>query len=353
LRLESGAVAELDARVTLEADSHSLRITFAGARPRPLGGGALDARLRIGLIGPGAMGCLFGSLLALSGHEVWMLCREPEQAELLERQGLLLERDGVVRRATVRATADPGLAAPLDLLLVLVKSHATAAAARSALPALGAITWVLTLQNGLGNVEALAEVYGRERILAGVSSQGATLLGPGQVRHAGFGPSAVTDLHGGATERAQWAADLLSAAGLPTTVADDLAPLVWGKLVANTAINPLTALTGRHNGELLDSPVSRLLDDLARETAQVAEAIGVRLPFDDPVDHARAIARATAGNRSSMLQDIEQGRQTEIGALNEAVAAEGARLGVPAPLNRAVTALVRDLEARRATSQRR
>jgi len=314
----------------------------------------VDARLRVGVIGPGAMGCLFGGLLALAGHEVWMLCRRTDQAGLLERQGVVVERDGVERRAAVRARADPRQAAPLDFALVLVKSHATTAAARTLLPALGPISWVLTLQNGLGNAEALAAVLGRERLLAGVTAQGATLLGPGRVRHAGFGPNAVTDVSsssrqaaaGGATERARWAAEVLSSAGLPTEVADDLAPLVWGKLVANSAINPLTALTGRSNGELLDAPVGLLFDDLAHETAAVAEAAGVRLSFDDAAAHARAVARATAANRSSMLQDVELGRPTEIGALNEAVAAEGARLGVPTPLNRAISALIRDLEGR-------
>jgi 2-dehydropantoate 2-reductase len=144
---------------------------------------------------------------------------------------------------------------------------------------------------------------------------------------------------------------MLSAAGVPTEVADDLAPLVWGKLVGNTAINPLTALSGRCNGDLPASPLGRLFDDLAHETAAVAKAAGVRLPFDDAAAHARAMARATAANRSSMLQDVEQGRRTEIGALNEAVVAEGARLGVPTPLNRAVSALIRDLEARRAAER--
>jgi 2-dehydropantoate 2-reductase len=308
--------------------------------------GSLDDRLRVGVIGPGAMGCLFGSLLALAGHEVWMLCRGQDQAELLEQQGIIVERDGVERRAQVRATAEARRAEPLDLAIVLVKAHATRAAARALLPALGAISWVLTLQNGLGNAEALAEVVGRDRLLAGVSNQGATLLGPGRVRHAGFGPNHVTDLMGGETERARWAAEVLSAAGLPTETAADLAPLVWAKLIANTAINPLTALSGRRNGELPDSPLGGLFDDLAHETGAVAAALGVRLPFDAPAAHARAVARQTAINRSSMLQDVEASRPTEIGALNEAVVAEGARVGMPTPLNRAVSALVRDLEAR-------
>lgn len=314
----------------------------------------LDDRLRVGVIGPGAMGCLFGSLLALAGHEVWMLCRRPELAELLEQQGLILERDGLERRARVRATAEPRQAAPLDLAIVLVKAHATRAAARTLRPALGAISWVLTLQNGLGNFEALAEVLGRDRLLAGVSAQGATLLGPGRVRHAGFGPNHVTDPAAGSgqasgvSDRARWTAELLTAAGLPTEVAADLAPLVWAKLIANTAINPLSALSGRRNGELPGSPLGKLFDDLASESAAVAEALGMRLPFDDAAVHARAVATITAANRSSMLQDVEAGRPTEIGALNEAVVLEGARLGVPTPLNRAVSALVRDLEARNA-----
>lgn len=310
----------------------------------------LAGRLRVGVVGAGAMGCLFGALLVLAGHETWMLCRRPALAEQLEAEGIRYERDGVTRRARVRATADPRAASPLDLALVMVKSHATADAARSLLPALGPSTWVLTLQNGIGNAEVLAAVLGRARVLAGVSAQGATLLGPGHVRHAGFGPTAVTDLDGGATERARWAAELLTAAGIMTEVAGDLAPLVWGKLIVNTALNPLTALTGRCNGEVIEPPLGSLFDDLARETARVAAAAGVRLPFDDPVAHARAIAVATAANRSSMLQDIEQGRPTEIGALNEAVVAEGARLGVPTPLNRALSVLIRDLEQRRMRS---
>src|SRR5918911_399489 len=158
----------------------------------------LDDRLRIGIIGPGAMGCLFGGLLGLAGHEIWMLCRRADVAELLERQSITVERAAQSRRPTVGATAEQKAAAPLDLAIVLVKSHATRAAAWALLPALGPISWVLTLQNGLGNAETLAEIVGVERLLAGVCSQGATLLGPGRVRHAGFGPTAVADLSSGA-----------------------------------------------------------------------------------------------------------------------------------------------------------
>jgi 2-dehydropantoate 2-reductase len=333
----------LDARITLEADSHSQRVTFFGARPIAEAQYDFPVQPRIGIVGPGAMGCLLGGLLALSGVEVWMLCRRPEQADRIARQGLVVEEVGSERRAAVQATADPRQAAPLDLLIVMVKAYATEEAARAACPALGRSSWVLTLQNGLGNAEALVRVLGSDRVLAGVSSQGATLLAPGRVHHAGFGPTTVTDLRGGATERARWVASLLSRASVPTEVAPDLAPILWSKLVANTAINPLTALTGRRNGELLEGPVAQLLEGLALETATVARAAGVTLPFEDPAEHVRAIARATSANRSSMLQDVEAGRQTEIGALNEAVVAAGRRLGLPTPLNAAVSTLIHAL----------
>lgn len=347
LRLEGGLSAVLEeARVSLEADSHSLRVTFKDARPLA-SAAPLPPGPRIGIIGPGAMGCLFGGLLALAGHDVWMVCRRLELAELLEREGIILEEDGETRRALVRATADARQAAPLDLAIVLVKSYDTPAAACSLQSALAPGSHVLSLQNGLRNVETLAEKLGEERILGGVTSQGATLLGPGHVRHAGSGPTVIAESHARAdSSRARQTARLLARAGIATTVSDDLRSLLWGKLVVSTAANGLTALSGLRNGELLESPLSLIMDDLARETAAVAAAVGVSLPYADPVKHTRSVMLATAPNRSSMLQDIEAGRPTEVGALNQAVGVEGARLGVPTPLNHALSILIREFEGR-------
>jgi 2-dehydropantoate 2-reductase len=276
-----------------------------------------------------------------------MVCRRLELAELLEREGIILEEDGETRRALVRATADARQAAPLDLAIVLVKSYDTPAAACSLQSALAPGSHVLSLQNGLRNVETLAEKLGEERILGGVTSQGATLLGPGHVRHAGSGPTVIAESHARAdSSRARQTARLLARAGIATTVSDDLRSLLWGKLVVSTAANGLTALSGLRNGELLESPLSLIMDDLARETAAVAAAVGVSLPYADPVKHTRSVMLATAPNRSSMLQDIEAGRPTEVGALNQAVGVEGARLGVPTPLNHALSILIREFEGR-------
>ncbi len=302
---------------------------------------------RIAVIGPGALGCLFAGMLAAAGHDVGLVCRRAELAEQLAWEGVAVEREGVVRRARVWTCLAGQAVAPVEVVLVLVKSFDTESAAHAAAPLLGPDSVVVTLQNGLGNAERLAGVLGTGRVLAGVTSQGATLLSPGHVRHAGFGPSYVTEMEGGDGPRARRLAQLLSAAGLPTESAADLSALVWGKLVTNVAINPLTALTGLRNGQLLDSPhTASLVDELAREAATVAQALGVRLPFDDAAAYARRTAELTRANRSSMLQDVERQRRTEIDAISGAVVELAERLGVPVPANQVVYRLVKGVESR-------
>jgi 2-dehydropantoate 2-reductase len=305
----------------------------------------LDQPWRIGVVGPGALGCLIAGLLALAGHDVRLLGRRAAQADILSRDGLLVERDGETRRAVVRAGTDAASLGPVDLAIVLVKATDTVAAASSLPALLGPDAPALSLQNGLGNVDALTGVLGTGRVLGGVSSQGATLLNVGHIRHAGFGPTALAEAVGGLTARAATIAALLDSAGLPTRAHPDAQPLIWGKLVANAAINPLGALLRCQNGETVDRQDARVLfHGLAREAGAVASALGVTLPFDDPAAHAESIARVTYGNRNSMLQDVEAGRRTEIDAINGAVARLGAAHGVPTPINETVAGLVRALE---------
>lgn len=301
---------------------------------------------RIGVVGPGALGCLFAGLLALAGHDVRLLGRRAEQADAINRDGLVVERDGEARRASVRAGTDPAALGPVDLAIVLVKATDTAEAARSLPALLGPDAPALSLQNGLGNIEALTAVLGPARVLGGVSSQGATTLGAGHVRHAGFGPTSLAEATGSRSERAERIAAMLDGGGLNARAYQDAGPLIWGKLIANAAINPLGALLRCQNGQTVDRPPAReLFIALASEAGAVARALGVALPFDDPAAHAESIARVTYGNRNSMLQDVEHGRKTEIDAINGAVARLGAEHGVPTPVNRTVADLIRALEA--------
>jgi 2-dehydropantoate 2-reductase len=205
-------------------------------------------------------------------------------------------------------------------------------------------TLVVTLQNGVGNREILAARLGEGRVGQGVTALGATLLGPGRVRHAGPGAT----LFGSSPQAEGMAAlaALFRSCELPAELSDDLEALVWGKLVVNVGINALTALLRIPNGVLAAVPAARSLAEQAvAEAVTVAAARGTRLPYDDALAHVLGVAQATGANRSSMLQDVLRGSPTEVAAINGAVVREGRRLGVATPVNALLTALVSALDA--------
>ncbi len=229
--------------------------------------------------------------------------------------------------------------APVDIALVTTKSQGTAWAAETAKRVLAKGGTILTIQNGLGHRERLATVLGDERVAVGVIYVGASLdgetlrtTGPGRVE-LGRAPH-VDDL-----------AAALRAGGMTATVVDDAWPAVWRKLVGNAAVNPVSALVGITNGELLQHLAARIVDAAARECARVASAEGVPISDAEAIVLWRAMAELTAGNRSSMLQDVRSGRPTEIDWINGEVIRRGRRHGVPTPVNEALLQLVEVLEA--------
>ena len=303
--------------------------------------------MKIVIIGAGAMGGLFAARLAAAGEDVLVVDVWAEHVETIRTQGLILETgEGEVRTKPAAVTRVEDLAAcAADLVIVFVKSGMTAAAARSAQTILGPVGRVLTLQNGLGNAEMIAEVFGADRVLAGTTAQGATLIGPGRIRHGGRGDTHIGRLTGPVDDFCREAAMILSRAGIPAIAEDAVQSLIWGKLVINVGINALTALLRFTNGQLNDHAETRELVKLAvAEAVQVAAASDVRLPYDNAVEKVLAVAAATATNRSSMLQDILRGRATEIDAINGALVREGVRLGVPTPVNATLTLLIKALE---------
>lgn len=299
------------------------------------------------MVGAGAMGSLFGGLLARAGEQVWLLDTWREHVDALNAGGLRIEdRTGCLDHeeivVKVPAAVDPGEIGPVDCAVFFVKSYHTREAAGGARPLIGPGTTALTLQNGLGNLEALEAVLGAGRVVAGTTACGATLLGPGRIRFAGRGPTTVGEIAGGSTPRVDAIAAALNRAGLPAAVAPDIRSVIWGKVIVNAGINALTALTGLRNGELLEHPETRAVMQAAvREAAAVAAARGMTLPWPDPFGHVEAVAAMTAANRSSMLQDLDHGRRTEIDAINGAVVEEAAAAGVDAPVNAVLTALVK------------
>jgi len=291
----------------------------------------------IGIIGSGALASLFAA--RLQGHAELVLIGSWEQQLAALRRGLtLIHLDGRQTRHRLEATADPATAGPVDAALILVKSYQTPQAVDRVRAALSADGVAVTLQNGAGNLEQLQALLGRRATL-GVTSLGATLERPGVVRHAGEGPIHLAPPAVPAGDPARKAFDALVAAlreaGFDVHLTEAVASLVWGKLAVNAGINPLTALLAVPNGFLAEHRACRrLMEQAAREVGAVAAAQGIDLAYDDPAAAALDVARRTAANHSSMLQDRVQGRPTEIDAICGAVVAAGERNGVPTPVNR-------------------
>jgi 2-dehydropantoate 2-reductase len=299
--------------------------------------------LRIVIFGVGAMGTLFGSRLSPLA-EVTLVGHWAEQIDTIRRDGLTVTHpNGSRTQHRLRITNNLAEAAPADVALILVKSYQTARAARQAAAVLRPAGLAITLQNGLGNLDRLAEAVGRERAALGITAQGATVPAPGRLDHAGEGPTYLARLPGREQQLEQVAA-LFNAAGIETSLVNDADSLVWGKLAINAGINPLTALMRVPNGMLVeDETLKRLMAAAATEVAAVAEAQGIHLPFADAAARTAEVARATAANRSSMLQDVSRAGPTEIDAISGAVVRFGRRLGVPTPVNEF---LLRQMQAR-------
>jgi len=299
------------------------------------------------IIGPGALGGLIACLLTEAGVDVWLLDHRSERAEFINRRGFMLEDAHGERRVRVKVTVRPDLTAEAELILVCVKAYQTEAALLKVAPYLSAEARVLTLQNGLGNLEALAKACGAGRVWAGVTAQGATELGLGHIRHAGSGDTVFGAAFGSADEkRLAEAAELFTAAGLNSRVETDVQALIWSKLIVNIGINPLTAVTRLRNGQLLEYPGSvGVMEQLVKEAVDVARSSGIRLLYPDPLERVREVARVTSGNISSMLQDVLAKRRTEIDYINGAIVKEGAKVGLATPVNESMAGLVRTIEA--------
>ena len=307
--------------------------------------------MKVAVVGAGGVGSVFGGRLAAAGHDVWLVHRRPEVVEAIRQHGLRLTTPTGDEHIHLRGATDASEIGPVDLVLILTKSMDTRAAAEGSRPLLGPTTSVLTLQNGLGNLETIAEILGPERTLMGMTYLGAAQRGPGHAIFTAAGPTFVGEPDGVLSERVLDLAEAFSAAGVPTQATDRLWDLVWGKLLINTALNATCALTGAAGDDALASDaISRWLGLVAEETARVAAALGIHLPYADPAERVRQHCRDVGAAKPSMLQDMERGRLTEIDAINGAVVREGRRLGVPTPYNQALLLLVHGHEQVRATS---
>jgi 2-dehydropantoate 2-reductase len=296
------------------------------------------------IMGAGAMGSLFGGILASSGEEVWLVDLWKEHIEALRFNGLSLEEKGQEKHIPIRATTEAASVGKADLVILFVKTYHTDKAVTDALILEKEDTVFLTLQNGLGNEEVICRQVNPKKIVLGVTNQGATLLGPGKIRHAGWGKTFIGELDGKRTDRVAEIAQRFQKAGIETEVSIHIQYLIWEKLLINIGINALAAVTGLKNGQLLDHPETLLLmEGLVAEAVEVARRKGIPIE-GKPIEKVKAVAEATQANRCSMGQDLDHRRRTEIDAINGAVVREAERLSISTPYNRMIADIIKVIE---------
>ncbi len=289
------------------------------------------------ILGAGSIGCLWASYLARAGAEVTLLLRDRETLSLFEQRGLGLEVDSGIFFPEVAASCVDDLEGEIDRLLVTTKSFDTLAAVASVEARLSPGSSIWLLQNGVGVQPRIAESYPRQAVIAGVTTDGAYRREPFRIVHAGRGKTRfglLSTAQAASPERLQ---NGLDGMGLAVEWVDDIWPLIWHKLAINCCINAPTALGKCRNGELLESEESlQLIRGLVAEIQQVMAVADLGFSFPDLYAEVLDVIEATAGNYSSMCQDVSAGRRTEVESINGFVCARGQSLGVATPLNRAL-----------------
>lgn len=301
--------------------------------------------MKITIVGPGAVGCLFAGLLKAGGQNVRLLEKNEERALYLKKAGIRISGLADLK-VKIDAAANPDDAGKSDLVIFTVKAYDLKEAASAVKKSsLGKSSFCIGLQNGLGNVEILNRIFGEEKVLSAVTNLGSTLLSPGKCRYAGKG---ITYL-GGDSIAKQTAAEkikkIFNDCGIETEISKDINSIIWGKLTANAGINAITAICRIKNGEILENKEARkLMILLVKEVCLVAEKLKIKLPFSDGVKYAESVCKKTAGNISSMLQDVQKGKKTEIDFINGAIVKKAQTLGLAVPYNEAVTYLVKAIK---------
>jgi len=300
-------------------------------------------RTKIGILGAGAIGTLFGYKLAAQ-NDVTMLDVRRDIVATIKRDGLRL---GAGEGRRVGATSEPRDLFGVAILFIFVRATDTLRALRPFVGELNPSTAIVSLQNGIGNEEAIKTALGAHiALVLGATTESSLTVAAGAAMPVGNGQT-VLGSGGASPETCHRIARLLDESGIPASTVYDIRPHLWGKLIANAAINPVAALLDRTNGVVLhDANAGEVARSLAQEAATVAGAVRIALPFSDPWSYVRTIVEQTAAMRSSMLYDLDNGAKTEIDFINGAVVATGRRAAVPTPYNETIVRLVKAREAR-------
>ncbi|TAK43627.1 MAG: 2-dehydropantoate 2-reductase [Betaproteobacteria bacterium] len=304
--------------------------------------------MKIAVVGAGAMGSVYAGLLGAAGHEVWAIDTWREHVEAMRAKGLRVEGASGDRTVPVHATTDAAEAGVCDLVILATKAMQVAAAATAAKPLVGPATLVLSIQNGLGGPDTAAGILGRENVAVGVvGGFGASMRAAGHAHHNGWELVRLGELAGPVTPHLEKVAEVWRGAGFRVKCFDDIGQLVWEKLICNCAYSGPCAIGECTTGEVMSDPdLSRVSAACASEAFAVAKAKGIRLDFDDPVAYVRDFGSKIPKARPSVLLDLMAKRKSEIDVINGAIPRVAKDVRLPAPVNDAITALVRSKERR-------
>jgi len=300
--------------------------------------------MKIAIVGSGALGGFFGANFAADGHEVILVDIDTAKLKAIDESGLTIttkEGDKTVHVQTSSRTDNVGL---VDLVFFSVKSNATLDAAKSLPPLMGKETLVMSIQNGIDNVEKIASVVGSNKVIGGNTAHSFQMLSPTHIRYVGgTGHLHIGKIDGNNTSYVHKIAGVLKKCGIDVEVSESIQDYIWYKLLINTPINAIAAITRLNNGELLQNQEVRdLMKITADEALAVAKAEKIQiLMTEHPVEFSFAALKVASENKASMLQDIEAKRRTEIDAINGAIVKRGENLGIPTPVNRTLTNLVK------------
>jgi 2-dehydropantoate 2-reductase len=302
--------------------------------------------MRIAVVGPGALGCLIAGLLkARSKEDVWLVDNLPERAKRIREKGIHIDGISSVSCA-IDVSSNPKDVGPCDLVFICVKSYSTDDACKDIKDLVSDKTFILTLQNGIGNVQVLNDYFGPERVIAGVTNHGATLIEPGHVRHAGRGDTVIGMYNHKVLGPVRDAANLLTKCGFETKISKDIDSVIWSKLIINIGINALAGITRLKNGMLIKHDGTRqILRNSVQEAMKIVKRKRIKLIYDDPIQKVESVCKATATNVSSMLQDVLSSKRTEIEYINGAIARQGKALGIPTPVNEVLIDLIKTIES--------
>ena len=298
----------------------------------------INKNLNVAVLGAGAMGCLFGGLLAEKGLKVTLIDVWKEHIDAINKNGLKMDGFGGDRFIKINATNDPKSISPVDVVIVMCKATALEQALTNAKSIVGDKTVLMSFQNGIGHEAIMQSIVGANKVLGGTTTQASNILGPGHIKNHASLPSWIGEYEGGLSDRVKDIAETFTAHGLETIASDNVKKRKWMKLFALTAVGPLSAIFDMHHTELyVTNKESKLARELGKqiilETRKVAQADGVEVSEDECLEMFLKIVDSNQTNKSSMAFDIQYKRKSEIDFINGSVSKIGKKHGVPTPLN--------------------